>query len=152
MHHGKQAHALHCLARLRLPHSSEINQEDPLLQLEFLEMQVDGALTLPSHKSGFFAELISWSHLFDPKYRRRTLVGIAMGFWQRETHLCFDFGSRLLVLSLSLRVVWDQCVVVLRSFSCTEYRFYWGFRCPHGLRLHQHCTISCSHPNYIIYR
>ena len=87
MHQGKKAQSLHSLARLRFPRASEINEEDPLLQLEFLEMEVEAALALPSHKGNFLSEMISWRQLFNPKYRRRTLVGIAIMFWQRETPL-----------------------------------------------------------------
>ncbi|KAF8484366.1 MFS monosaccharide transporter [Gautieria morchelliformis] len=83
VHQGKNAEALHALARLRFPRATEINVEDPLLRLEFLEMQVDAALALPSGKGTLVSEVFSWGQLFDHKYRRRTLVGIAIMFWQQ---------------------------------------------------------------------
>lgn len=51
-------------------------------------MQVDAALAAPSHKGTLLSEVINWGQLFDHKYRRRTLVGIAMMFWQRKISSC----------------------------------------------------------------
>lgn len=85
VYQGKTSEALHSLARLRFPRASKINERDPLLQLEFLEMRADAASVIPPPgNNAARAEAVSWARLFEPKYIRRTLVGVFVMFWQRE--------------------------------------------------------------------
>ncbi|KAF8588878.1 MFS monosaccharide transporter [Ramaria rubella] len=83
VHQGKTNEALDFLAQLRFPKASELNKDDPLLQIEFLEMQVDAAMVLSSHKDGLRSEAASWAQLFNRKYLRRTLLGMSIMFWQQ---------------------------------------------------------------------
>ncbi|KIJ51211.1 hypothetical protein M422DRAFT_58818 [Sphaerobolus stellatus SS14] len=81
---GKNDKALQSLTKLRFPKEPGVELEDsPLLRLEFLEMQIEAAMSLPSQKKGVAAEFISWLELFNPKYIRRTMVGVAIMFWQQ---------------------------------------------------------------------
>ena len=56
-------------------------------QIESLEMRVEVALeqkTMGDVKSGgIYAEAKAWSNLFSKRYRKRTMIGILMMFFQR---------------------------------------------------------------------
>ncbi|KAF8652610.1 hypothetical protein AX16_004299, partial [Volvariella volvacea WC 439] len=84
---GKYEEALLSLAKLRL-RTKEEAREDPLLQIELLEMRVETTLIqrtlgLTETKNGFTAELKAWSRLFEEKYRDRTWIGILIMFFQQ---------------------------------------------------------------------
>ncbi|TFK33820.1 general substrate transporter [Crucibulum laeve] len=83
----REAEALSSLSRLRLR-----DQEDPLLQVELLEMKVEAelirraadlAVDEGSRKSGVGHELKAWTKLWDPKWRKRTLVGVGIMVFQQ---------------------------------------------------------------------
>ena len=56
-------------------------------QIESLEMRVEVALeqkTMGNVKSGgIYAEAKAWSNLFSKRYRKRTMIGVLMMFFQR---------------------------------------------------------------------
>ncbi|KAF8058682.1 general substrate transporter [Lyophyllum atratum] len=91
--HGRYDDALESLARLRL-RTPEEAQEDPLLQIELLEMRVEATLVLRALDDGvdsdnqlqswsLKAELRSWRRLFKRKYRDRTMVGVLVMVFQQ---------------------------------------------------------------------
>ncbi|OAX37789.1 general substrate transporter [Rhizopogon vinicolor AM-OR11-026] len=79
---GRMDEALQTLAKLRLRTPDEA-KEDPLIQLELLEMQINIALVHreADSKEGFSRE--AWTRLFGPKYIRRTLIGVMIMFFQQ---------------------------------------------------------------------
>ncbi|KAG2073755.1 general substrate transporter [Suillus decipiens] len=68
------------LAKLRLRTPDEA-KEDPLIQLELLEMQINVALVQQKSKDGLSRE--TWTTLFGREYVRRTLIGIMIMFFQQ---------------------------------------------------------------------
>ncbi|GLB37895.1 putative major facilitator superfamily, sugar transporter (TC 2.A.1.1) family protein [Lyophyllum shimeji] len=87
---GRYDDALHCLARLRL-RSWEEAREDPLIQIELLEMRVEATLIQRALGDGaeilrpwnLKAEYRAWRLLFESKYRNRTSVAVlVMAFKQ----------------------------------------------------------------------
>lgn len=84
---GNTSKALQSLNKLRFPKENDIDEDHPLLKLEFLEMQVEAAMHPPVHERGFMTEVGLWLQLFKPQYIRRTLVGVAVMFWQRKSSL-----------------------------------------------------------------
>lgn len=80
---GRLDDAMQSLSRLRLRTAAEAPY-DPLLQLEFLEMQVDVALETQclgtNDREGFVK---SWKRLFHREYFDRTLLGIMIMFFQQ---------------------------------------------------------------------
>ncbi|KAJ4481051.1 MFS monosaccharide transporter [Lentinula aciculospora] len=85
---GKYDEALASLAQLRL-RSPEEAQNDPLIQIEFLEMRVEATMvhrtfgTAENSKSRLSAEWGSWKRLLGNYYRDRTMVGVLMAFFQQ---------------------------------------------------------------------
>ncbi|KAJ3859534.1 MFS monosaccharide transporter [Lentinula novae-zelandiae] len=85
---GRYDEAIASLAQLRLRSLAEA-QEDPLIQIEFLEMRVEAAMihrrfgTAENSKSALSAEWIAWKRLFGKNYRDRTMVGILIAFFQQ---------------------------------------------------------------------
>lgn len=77
---GRIDDARKTLARLRLRTPDEA-KEDPLIQLELLEMQINVALVRQKSKDGLSRE--SWTTLFGREYVRRTLIGIMIMFFQQ---------------------------------------------------------------------
>lgn len=83
---GDYEGALEVLARLRRRHV-----EDELLQIEFLEMQVEASLIKRSEESGvqhsedhsMSAEWARWKRLFEPKFIDRTFIGVLIMFFQQ---------------------------------------------------------------------
>ncbi|KAF9074514.1 MFS monosaccharide transporter [Rhodocollybia butyracea] len=89
---GKYDGAVKSLIRLRLGNMSfEEARNDPLIQIEFLEMRVEATMihrafgsTETSSKSAFFVnEWSSWKRLLGQKYRDRTMVGVLIAFFQQ---------------------------------------------------------------------
>ncbi|THU90675.1 general substrate transporter [Dendrothele bispora CBS 962.96] len=88
--HGRYEEAKRSLAKLRL-RTIEEAEEDPLIQLELLEMRVEATMihrTLGTaenfHKSSSVVdELKTWKRLFGEKYRDRTMVGVLMMVFQQ---------------------------------------------------------------------
>jgi len=84
--HGDYDGALTVLARLRRRHP-----EDDLLQIEFLEMQVEATIIQRSEEMGIqpseihplSAELARWKRLFEPKFISRTFIGVLIMFFQQ---------------------------------------------------------------------
>ncbi|KAL5531871.1 hypothetical protein ACEPAF_5434 [Sanghuangporus sanghuang] len=84
---GRNDEALRVLARLRL-RAPEEEQTDPLLKIEFLEMQVEAELinraaTSTDHKNTLETEINGWLSLFSPKYVERVMVGVTIMFFQQ---------------------------------------------------------------------
>lgn len=77
---GRIDDARKILAKLRLRTPDEA-KEDPLIQLELLEMQINVALVRQKPKDGVSRE--AWTTLFGREYVRRTLVGIMIMFFQQ---------------------------------------------------------------------
>ncbi|KAG0708551.1 general substrate transporter [Suillus ampliporus] len=79
---GRIDDARRILAKLRLRTPDEA-KEDPLIQLELLEMQINVALVRHGMnlKDGFSRE--AWTTLFGREYVRRTLIGIMIMFFQQ---------------------------------------------------------------------
>ncbi|KAF7792729.1 hypothetical protein EIP86_003827 [Pleurotus ostreatoroseus] len=85
--HGFNEEALMALAKLRLRTPDEADS-DPLLQIELLEMRTETLMieqtTGRSAKEvGVSKEAHLWAQLFSKKYLRRTLIGVAMMFFQQ---------------------------------------------------------------------
>lgn len=84
---GRPEEALDSLAKLRLRTEVEA-ASDPLLQIELLEMRTEATLierTIGSaSKDGSLrAEGQAWARLFNKKFRKRTMIGILMMFFQQ---------------------------------------------------------------------
>lgn len=77
---GRIDDARKTLARLRLRTPDEA-KEDPLIQLELLEMQINVALVREKSKDGLSRD--TWTTLFGREYVRRTLIGIMIMFFQQ---------------------------------------------------------------------
>ena len=100
---GRREEALASLARLRLRPLSEA-RTDPLIQvrildfssicpsnfgkIELMEMEAEATMlqkTSPTGRSRPLRdEALAWARLFDHRYIDRTLVGVAVMFFQRE--------------------------------------------------------------------
>jgi sugar porter (SP) family MFS transporter len=78
--HDRIDDARKTLAKLRLRTPDEA-QEDPLIQLELLEMQINVALVRRKSKDGLSRD--TWTTLFGREYVRRTLIGIMIMFFQQ---------------------------------------------------------------------
>lgn len=76
---GRYSEALASLNWLRSPGSGE----HPLTELEFLEIQVDVTMSGQVQDGHDMTEFNKWTELFNVKYLRRTLTGIAVMFWQQ---------------------------------------------------------------------
>ncbi|KIK50759.1 hypothetical protein GYMLUDRAFT_51026 [Collybiopsis luxurians FD-317 M1] len=105
---GKYDEAVASLAQLRL-RSHEEAQDDPLIQIEFLEMRVEATMihrtfgTAEDSKSSFAAEWASWKRLFKKKYRDRTRVGVLMAFFQQWSGInALLYYGPILVRSIGL--------------------------------------------------
>ncbi|KAI6043445.1 general substrate transporter [Pisolithus marmoratus] len=80
---GRLEDAMQSLSRLRLRTAAEA-PHDPLLQLEFLEMQVDVALETQNSGTNEKEGLMnSWGKLFHREYVDRTFIGIMIMFFQQ---------------------------------------------------------------------
>ncbi|KAE9406147.1 general substrate transporter [Gymnopus androsaceus JB14] len=85
---GKYDEAIASLAQLRL-RSMEEAKDDPLIQIEFLEMRVEATMiqrtfgTAETSKSALSTEWNSWKRLLRKKYRDRTAIGVLMAFFQQ---------------------------------------------------------------------
>lgn len=106
VYQGKNDAALASLAKLRL-RSSEEAKTDPLLQIEFLEMQVEANLihrmTGADDKNSFRNEARAWAKLFDRRYLDRTLIGIMIMFFQQWSGInALIYYGPLLLRSLGL--------------------------------------------------
>ncbi|KAG1792813.1 uncharacterized protein HD556DRAFT_544716 [Suillus plorans] len=77
---GRIDDARNTLAKLRLRTPDEA-KEDPLIQLELLEMQINVALVRQKSTDGLSRE--TWTTLFGREYVRRTLIGIMIMFFQQ---------------------------------------------------------------------
>lgn len=77
---GRIDDARKTLARLRL-RTLEEAKEDPLIQFELLEMQINVALVRQKSSDGLLRE--TWTTLFGREYVRRTLIGIMIMFFQQ---------------------------------------------------------------------
>ncbi|GJJ08541.1 hypothetical protein Clacol_002759 [Clathrus columnatus] len=75
---GQNSKAITSLHRLR-----STSNKHPLSQLEFIEIQVDVAMTNYDQMGKPMSEFSKWAELFDARYLRRTLTGIAIMFWQQ---------------------------------------------------------------------
>jgi MFS family permease len=106
---NRNEEALKALARLRLRSANE-TEDDPLLQIELLEMRVETTLIQRSfhtdeQKGGLRAELRAWSRLFNREYRPRTFIGVLMMFFQRKYLISIHFVCKTKV-SFSPRMEW----------------------------------------------
>jgi len=85
---GNYDGALSALATLRSRPA-----EDPLLEVELMEMKVEAIVVqrafgaVEDGKEGWARELSTWKKLFEKKYRDRTAVGVLMAFFQRMSAL-----------------------------------------------------------------
>ena len=52
-------------------------------QIELLEMRVEASLTGPSDPSAMKNPIATWVQVFEPKFRKQTLLGVATMFFQR---------------------------------------------------------------------
>lgn len=97
---GQYSEALASLNWLR----SSGSRKHPLTELEFLEIQVDVTMSNQDHDGQDMSEFDKWFELFNARYLRRTLTGIAIMFWQRKL---FEKLSSFLINSPFSRVVWN---------------------------------------------
>ncbi|KAF9649511.1 hypothetical protein BDM02DRAFT_3094693 [Thelephora ganbajun] len=84
---GRNDEALRTLAKLRLRSEHEA-QDDPLLQIEMLEMQVEARLIrqtqgLSTSETGIDIGFKSWARLFSRKFIDRTWIGIMIMVFQQ---------------------------------------------------------------------
>jgi len=84
---GRHDEALESLAKLRLRSESEA-VNDPLLQIELLEMRTEATLIeqtigSPDKDGSLRAEGQAWAQLFSKKIISRTMIGIAIMFFQQ---------------------------------------------------------------------
>ncbi|KXN87074.1 putative glucose transporter rco-3 [Leucoagaricus sp. SymC.cos] len=75
------------LAKLRLRTQDEA-PDDPLLQIELLEMKVEATLIHQmdggrASKTGWVGEMKTWERLFSPRYRQRTMIGVMVMVFQQ---------------------------------------------------------------------
>ncbi|KAG6907339.1 hypothetical protein DXG01_009296 [Tephrocybe rancida] len=113
--HGRYDDALGSLARLRL-RSSEEAQDDPLLQIELLEMRVETTLVQRALDDGVTdgndqlqpwnlkAEFRAWRRLFQRKYRDRTWIGVLIMVFQQWSGInALLYYGPTIVRSIGLR-------------------------------------------------
>jgi len=84
---GRPEEALGSLAKLRLRSEVEASS-DPLLQIELLEMRTEATLIErsignPNKDGSLRAEALAWARLFSRKFRKRTMIGVLMMFFQQ---------------------------------------------------------------------
>ncbi|GLB37892.1 putative major facilitator superfamily, sugar transporter (TC 2.A.1.1) family protein [Lyophyllum shimeji] len=127
--HGRYDDALQSLARLRL-RTSEEAEDDPLLQVELLEMRVEATLVQHAIRDGneqlrawnLEAELRGWRRLFQRKYLDRTMVGVLIMVFQQWSGInALLYYGPTLVRSIGLH---DETVPLLVSGGVGIVQFF----------------------------
>ncbi|KAF8342662.1 uncharacterized protein EI90DRAFT_3029786 [Cantharellus anzutake] len=119
---GADNEAARVLRKLRNASNQDVEE---LIQIELLEMRVETTLNKQGldqdayrvSEQGFINEtLYPWLRLFEPRFRRQTLLGITIMFFQQFSGInaVLYFGPRLMV---SLGVTGDTIILVSSGFA-----------------------------------
>lgn len=168
---GRKEEALASLAKLRLRPLCEA-RTDPLIQvrtldfhffrrtcpsdssrkIELLEMEAEAMMLQKTSPIGrgrpLRDEALAWARLFDHRYIDRTLVGVVVMFFQRESRKTFALPSANL---LPNRMEWHQCLDILWTIAYAQSGAQWKYYQSIGGWWNKYRPIFGGNPGHLVY-